>query len=77
MKLQLGRQQPILGRLDARSAFENEAEAQAGKKISPQLNAKLIADAEAIEVPIDCKSGRETEHTDKHQDDLLKNSHTE
>src|SRR5450756_686442 len=32
------------------TAFENEVEAQAGKKIDRALDAKLIADANAIEV---------------------------
>jgi hypothetical protein len=36
------------------TAFENEVEAQAGKKIDRALDAKLIADANAIEVAIGC-----------------------
>lgn len=35
--------------------FVHEVHAQAGKKISPQLEAKLIADAEAIEAAIGCQ----------------------
>jgi hypothetical protein len=36
------------------TAFVNEVHAQAGRKISPQLDAKLIADAQAIEAAIGC-----------------------
>jgi len=38
------------------SAFVNEAEAQAGKKIGEALAEKLIADAQAIEAAIGCNS---------------------
>jgi hypothetical protein len=37
------------------TGFINEVQAQSGKKISPQLDAKLIADAQAIEAAIGCK----------------------
>jgi Protein of unknown function (DUF1566) len=37
------------------TGFINEVQAQAGKKISPQLDAKLVADAQAIEAAIGCK----------------------
>lgn len=37
------------------TGFVNEVQAQAGKKISQQLDAKLIADANAIEDAIGCK----------------------
>jgi probable HAF family extracellular repeat protein len=36
------------------TAFVNEVQAQAGKKISPQLDAKLIGDTQAIEAAIGC-----------------------
>ena len=36
------------------TGFVNEVEAQAGKKIAQPLDAKLIADADAIEVAIGC-----------------------
>jgi hypothetical protein len=36
------------------TGFINEVQAQAGKKINPQLDAKLITDAQAIEAAIGC-----------------------
>ena len=38
------------------TAFVNEVQAQDGKKIDQTLDAKLIADAEAIEAAIGCNS---------------------
>jgi hypothetical protein len=36
------------------TGFVNEVKAQAGKKIAPTLDAKLIADANAIETAVGC-----------------------
>ena len=36
------------------TGFVNEVKAQAGKKIAHTLDAKLIADANAIETAVDC-----------------------